>query len=119
LTVYADKSSSRQYELFKFQVDDRYQRRYIKLYLENMNEEQLEGINNNSGNLPEKVLQIEIPDYNKPNVVRKIVDEWQSLQDEIKSLENKIEQTDREIDEMVYELYGLTDEEIKIVEKSV
>jgi hypothetical protein len=28
-----------------------------------------------------------------------------------------IDRTDREIDEMVYELYGLTDEEIKIVEQ--
>jgi hypothetical protein len=119
LTVYAEKSSSGQYELFKFQVDDDYQRRYIQLYLENLTEEQLEKIDNYSGKLPEKILQIEIPDYNKHNVVRKVVNEWQLLQDEIESLESKIEQTDREIDEMVYELYGLTDEEIEIVEESV
>ncbi len=34
-------------------------------------------------------------------------------------LEAKIEKTDRLIDEIVYELYGLTDEEIEIVEEAV
>ncbi len=31
-------------------------------------------------------------------------------------LKRQIEATDRQIDELVYELYGLTEEEIKIVE---
>ena len=34
-------------------------------------------------------------------------------------LEEKIERTDQLIDEIVYELYGLTDEEIEIVEEAV
>ena len=34
-------------------------------------------------------------------------------------LEAKIERTDELIDEIVYELYGLTDEEIAIVEEAV
>jgi len=34
-------------------------------------------------------------------------------------LDEKIERTDTLIDEIVYELYGLTDEEIEIVEKAV
>ena len=33
-------------------------------------------------------------------------------------LQRRIETTDRQIDRLVYELYGLTDEEIKIVEKT-
>ena len=33
-----------------------------------------------------------------------------------KSFEGQIAHTDRKIDELVYELYGLTEEEIKIVE---
>ena len=36
-----------------------------------------------------------------------------------KMVERQIEATDRQIDKLVYELYGLTDEEIEIVEKSV
>ncbi|QSG08154.1 Restriction endonuclease S subunit [Halapricum desulfuricans] len=34
-------------------------------------------------------------------------------------LEEKIERTDELIDEIVYELYGLTEEEIEIVEEAV
>lgn len=34
-------------------------------------------------------------------------------------LTRKCETLDRQIDELVYQLYGLTDEEIKIVEGSV
>ncbi len=37
---------------------------------------------------------------------------------EAQTLKSKIEKTDKEIDQMVYELYGLTEEEIEIVEKS-
>jgi hypothetical protein len=33
-------------------------------------------------------------------------------------LQCQIDATDRQIDQLVYELYGLTDEEIKIVEES-
>ena len=41
-------------------------------------------------------------------------------QEKSKALEiqSKIERTDKEIDQMVYELYGLVDEEILIVENS-
>lgn len=33
-------------------------------------------------------------------------------------LERRIEATDREIDRLVYDLYGLTDEEIALVEEA-
>lgn len=38
------------------------------------------------------------------------------LSDEYKRIGEEIERTDKEIDQKVYELYGLTQEEIKIVE---
>jgi hypothetical protein len=48
--------------------------------------------------------------------------EWMELFEENKKkaleLKSQIEQTDREIDRMVYDLYGLTEEEIQIVENS-
>jgi type I restriction-modification system DNA methylase subunit len=48
--------------------------------------------------------------------------EWMELFEEKKKqvldLKSKLEQTDKEIDLMVYELYGLTEEEIQIVENS-
>lgn len=47
-------------------------------------------------------------------------DEWEeyfnAYKSEINQLQTEIEKTDKEIDQMVYELYGLTKEEIKIVE---
>ena len=50
-------------------------------------------------------------------------DEWEdyftAYKIEINQLQNNIKTTDKEIDRMVYELYGLTEEEIKIVEESV
>jgi len=48
--------------------------------------------------------------------------EWEDyfLQEKTKALDcqSNIQSTDKEIDQMVYELYGLTDEEIEIVEKN-
>ena len=48
--------------------------------------------------------------------------EWLELFEDSKQkaqvLQNQINQTEKEIDAMVYELYGLTDEEIQIVENS-
>ncbi len=117
LTIYANKSNSGSYELLKIEVNDFYARQYIKLNIENLTDEQRAEINQYSGNILDKVLQITIPDYDKPEVVRKVVNEWNQLQNEIKELESKIEATDEEIDQMVYELYGLTEDEIKIVEK--
>ena len=50
-------------------------------------------------------------------------DEWEeyfnAYKAEINTLQNQISATDKEIDQMVYELYGLTEEEIKIVENSI
>ena len=46
--------------------------------------------------------------------------EWMELFEDNKkktlALKAEIDKTDKEIDQMVYELYGLTEEEIKIVE---
>ena len=50
---------------------------------------------------------------------KKVVKEWESLHQEIKDLKDEIKKTDNEIDQMVYDLYDLTDEEIEIVEKNL
>ena len=41
---------------------------------------------------------------------------FESEKSKVVSIQNIITSTDKEIDAMVYALYGLTDEEIKIVE---
>ena len=46
--------------------------------------------------------------------------EWyEDSMDKLQPLRGRIEATDRIIDQIVYRLYGLTDEEIKIVEESI
>ncbi len=51
---------------------------------------------------------------------RELKDEWRGLFEkdtkEILELKSQIDKTDKEIDKMVYELYGLSDEEINLVE---
>ena len=57
-----------------------------------------------------------------PALSKKDEFEWMELFEENKKraqeLQTQIAQTEKEIDQMVYELYGLTEEEIKIVENS-
>ncbi|GAB7256848.1 Eco57I restriction-modification methylase domain-containing protein [Polaribacter sp. OB-PA-B3] len=57
-----------------------------------------------------------------PTLTKKDEFEWLDLFEENKQkaqeLQTQINQTDKEIDQMVYELYGLTEEEIAIVENS-
>ena len=57
-----------------------------------------------------------------PTLTKKDEFEWLDLFEENKqkaqTLQTQINQTDKEIDAMVYELYGLTEDEIKIVENS-
>ena len=36
--------------------------------------------------------------------------------EKVQALKSEIDKTDKEIDQLVYQLYGLTEEEIKIVE---
>lgn len=57
-----------------------------------------------------------------PELTKKDEFEWMELFEDNKKnaqeLKNQIYQTEQQIDQMVYELYGLSDEEIKIVENS-
>ena len=44
------------------------------------------------------------------------MDVFESNREEAQTLKYEINKTDREIDQMVYEIYGLTDDEIQLVE---
>ena len=46
------------------------------------------------------------------------MDIFETKKEEAQALKSEIDKTDKEIDHMVYELYGLSEEEIKIVENS-
>ena len=44
------------------------------------------------------------------------MDVFEEKKAEAQTLKSEIDKTDKEIDQLVYELYGLSEEEIKIVE---
>jgi len=74
----------------------------------------------------EKWYELSFTDFNKELTKHKIKlslseqSEWLTFFEQEKqkalAIKNEIDQTDMEIDQMVYQLYGLTEEEIKIVE---
>jgi hypothetical protein len=51
--------------------------------------------------------------------VREGLDSYTETMARADQLEDKIERTDNLIDDIVYDLYGLTEEEIEIVEEAV
>ncbi len=115
LTLYHSKSNGNRNELLKFVVKEKYQREYLKLFFDNLNDRQYADMNQQKGNILDKTLKIVIPDYNSTEVIIKIVNEWSKHQTTIKELEQIIEYTDNAIDKMVFQLYQLTDDEIKII----
>jgi hypothetical protein len=77
-----------------------------------------------SGNLLATILNTPIPCFDKNpeknnQIIEKIMKEFLKAVEEKERLEKEIQQTDNTIDSKVYELYGLTPEEISIVENSL
>ncbi|MHC1595546.1 MAG: Eco57I restriction-modification methylase domain-containing protein, partial [Candidatus Syntropharchaeales archaeon] len=75
------------------------------------------------GNIYERILKIKVPRFaEREEENRKVIDEIMEVYlDEVErrvELEREIEARDEEIDRMVYELYGLSEEEIRVVEGS-
>ena len=65
-------------------------------------------------------LKKKLPKENKnisPKQTGEIKQYFEDYRQKIIALKNEIEKTDSEIDEMVYELYGLTKEEIEIIRR--
>ncbi|QSG11378.1 Methylase subunit of restriction modification defence system [Halapricum desulfuricans] len=64
----------------------------------------------------DRLEAITLPD---PNGVADDLERYWEAVERAEELDEKIQRTDDLIDEIVYELYGLTDEEIAIVEDAV
>nr|WP_239640347.1 restriction endonuclease [Halorubrum terrestre] len=69
-----------------------------------------------TNSLIDRLKAIELPDIDH---VADDLENYLETTERAEELDAKIEQTDELIDEIVYELYGLTDEEIEIVEEAV
>ena len=64
----------------------------------------------------DRLKALRLPDA---GTVQAGLEQYMEVRERADELEAKIEKTDRLIDEIVYDLYGLTDEEIEIVEEAV
>jgi type I restriction-modification system DNA methylase subunit len=83
--------------------------------------EVLEGIRNFSQakqkSIWQKIAEVKIPEFNEK--VKEGFLKFKSAMKKAKELDGEILRIDRAIDRLVYDLYGLTEEEIQVVEKSV
>jgi type I restriction-modification system DNA methylase subunit len=73
------------------------------------------------GNIYDLILKIKVPGFNvREEDNKKVIDEVMSAYlvevEKREKVEREIDETDREIDRIVYELYGLSEEEIGVVE---
>jgi len=77
----------------------------------------------NSGNFPggktrstfEKLMKSKVPVFDESANIAPLIE----LREELAEVKAKIEKTDWLIDQVVYQLYGLSEEEIEVVEGSV
>lgn len=65
----------------------------------------------------QKIAEVKVPEFT--NEVKEGFLKYRSAMEKAKELDEEITRIDRAIDRLVYDLYGLTEDEIKVVEKSV
>jgi len=65
----------------------------------------------------QKIAEVKVPEFTSE--VRKGFSEYKSAMKKAKELDEEITRIDRAIDRLVYDLYGLTEDEVKVVERSV
>ncbi len=75
------------------------------------------------GGVYDKLLKVKLPrfensDRKNREVIHELMDEYLPRLEEWNEIKREIDETDAEIDSKVYELYGLNEDEIRIVEES-
>ena len=65
----------------------------------------------------QKIAEIKVPGFTSE--VKEGFLKYRSAMEKVKKLGEEITKIDRAIDRLVYDLYGLTEDEIKVVERSV
>lgn len=89
---------------------------FLMKYLNNLRTNILSGKDGDSW--IERVLNTKIH-WDKKSNLEKILNQHKTLQSSAKQLKQEIDETDKKIDETVYDLYGITKEERKIIEESM
>ncbi len=82
-------------------------------------DEEMAGFRKNAAKTISPIDRLEKVTLPQPDDVAGGVERYRRTKSRADELDEKIEKTDELIDEIVYELYGLTDEEIEIVEEAV
>jgi hypothetical protein len=103
-------------DIYRFELSDK-QARYWQQSFEVLDDFE------NSGNFPggktrstfEKLMKSEVPVFDESANIAPLIE----LREELAEVKEKIEKTDWLIDQVVYQLYGLSEEEIAIVEQGV
>jgi type I restriction-modification system DNA methylase subunit len=102
--------------ILRISFDDEITRRYVKLYLEDI---PIEEVDKGNRRLSSRIQNLQIHGLNDLEYQRRIVSEYDEKMKKKKYLIKLRNDTDKAIDKMIYDLYGLTSEEIDIVEKSL
>jgi hypothetical protein len=101
--------------VIKIICQDKISSEFLSKYLNGLRTNTLSGKDGDSW--IERILNTKIH-WDKKLNLEKLLEEYKSLQSSAEELKKQIAETDREIDEMVYDLYGITKEERKIIEES-
>lgn len=109
--------------ILKFKTELKQKRnRFLKRLTDNFN---IDKINSGIENFADNDFKTLLKELSKLKIQLSLSqqDEWEdyfnTYKFEINQLQSEIEKTDNKIDRMVYELYGLKEEEIKIVEEGI
>ena len=102
--------------ILRISFDNEITRRYVKLYLKDI---PIDEVDKGNKRLSSRIQNLQIHGLNDLEYQRRIVSEYDEKMKKKKNLIKLRNDTDKAIDKMIYDLYGLTSEEIDLVEKSL
>jgi hypothetical protein len=102
--------------VIKIICQDKISSEFLSKYLDGLRTNILAGKDGDSW--IERILNTRIH-WNEKSNLEKSLEEYKNLQSSAEEIKKQIAETDKKIDEMVYNLYGITEEERKIIEESL
>ncbi|GAB6137859.1 Eco57I restriction-modification methylase domain-containing protein [Halanaerobaculum tunisiense] len=115
--VYSARADTGWYQVLEFKVASALTANYIKYQLESLSPEDLKTINQQlTGGLADRISQLKVPAYKK-TTREQLVKKWSKIQTEIADHKQEISQIEEQINQLVYELYNLTAEDIRVIEQ--
>jgi len=100
--------------IIKIICEDKISSEFLSKYLDELRTNILSGQDGDSW--IKRILNTEIH-WDKKSSLEKLLNDYKALQSSTEEIKKQIAETDKKIDEMVYDLYGITEEERKIIEE--